>query len=499
MKKYLVFLCLFFICFCLYFNAFSNGFVFDDKALVVSNPLLKSPKPFSQIFRTGLYDFWAGPTAYDRMYRPLQVLTYWIDYQIWGLKPFGFRLTNILLHSFNAVLLYYLLSLIFKGNGLPGFVSILFFVHPLNSSVAVYISSRGDLLSSFFMLLSMVFFLKYIRKDEPRKIGSYALSLFAASAALLCRENAVILFSFIALIMVTEKVKPRDYRLVIPFVLVDIAYFSLRFCIFGSSGLFMHPEILSLPLRVVNFFNIVFRYLLLLFLPLGLHLFRGTPFILSPTAANAMVIWLGILLFAVIITKSRNNKAICFGVFWFLLGLVPVLFLLDGYPMFHQAMMAESWVYLPSAGFLILFTSLLGRFKNIRLIVLYVFVIFYGLLTVANNAYWNNDLLVHKRIVEYNPEPNPVRKDLIDDYLASGLYEDALREVKKFSSYCPATALSDMVWGNYYFATGQIAKAAESYTLVLSKSPGKNFFLYQRLNLCYKIMGKQKPLVKNAK
>ena len=487
------------VCFAIYFSALSNGFVFDDKALIVSNPLLKSPRQLSQIFKAGLYDFWAGPALYDRMYRPLQVLSYWMDYRIWGLRPFGFRLTNILLHLFNSILLYYLLSLIFKENKLPGFVSILFFIHPLNSSLAVYISSRGDLLSSFFMFLSMIIFLKYIRRDKERKIGLYALSLFTASAALLCRENAVILFLFIALIMLTEKVKTRDYRFVIPFILLNLAYFSLRFYIFGYSGLFMHPEILSFPLRVVNFFNIVFRYLWLLFLPLGLHLFRGTQFILKPAAANAMIIWAAVLLSAAIVIRSRKNKPVCFGIFWFLTGLLPVLFFLDGYPMFHQAMMAESWVYLSSTGFFILFFSLLSKFKNIGPVILCVFVIFYGLLSIANNAYWNNDLLVHKRIVEYNLEPNPVRKDLIDDYLAAGLYEDALREVKNFSSYCPAIALSDVVWGNYYFATGQITKAAESYALALRKSPGKNFFLYQRLNLCYKMMGKEKTLVNNAK
>jgi hypothetical protein len=296
----------------------------------------------------------------------------------------------------------------------------------------------------------------------------------------------VILFLFIALIMVTEKPKLRDYRLLVPFILLNLAYFSLRFCIFGYSGLFIHPEIFSFPLRLVNFLNIVFRYLSLLFLPLGLHLFRGTPFIVHPAAANAMAIWLGILLSAVMVIRSRKNKAVCFGVFWFLAGLVPVLFLLDGYPMFHQAMMAESWVYLSSAGFFILFFLLLDKFKNIGSIILYVFIIFYGLLSIANNTYWNNDLLVHKRIVEYNPEPNPVRKDLIDDYLAAGLHEDALREVKKFSQYCPATSFSDIVWGNYYFSVGRIDEALKSYTSALSKTGRKNFFLYYRLSLCYK-------------
>ena len=100
-----------------YAGSLGNNFVFDDKALVEHNPFIKSVKLLPGIFKMGIYDHCAGAGLFDRMYRPLQVISYWFDYRIWGLRPFGFRLTNILLHLANSVLLFYLyyrISLCYK-------------------------------------------------------------------------------------------------------------------------------------------------------------------------------------------------------------------------------------------------------------------------------------------------------------------------------------------------------------------------------------------------
>jgi protein O-mannosyl-transferase len=102
------------ICLGLYAGYLNNDFVFDDKVLVEQNPLIKSVSFMPRIFKTGIYDYWSGPQEYDRMYRPLQMLSYFFDYNLWGNHPAGFRFTNLLLHLFNALLVFYLLEQVFK-------------------------------------------------------------------------------------------------------------------------------------------------------------------------------------------------------------------------------------------------------------------------------------------------------------------------------------------------------------------------------------------------
>lgn len=86
-------LCLF--CFALYFNSLNNNFVSDDRVLIVQNPLIKSFKFLPLFFQKDIYAH-SGITAKmgGKMYRPLQLLTYSIDYKIWRFNPFGFHLSN---------------------------------------------------------------------------------------------------------------------------------------------------------------------------------------------------------------------------------------------------------------------------------------------------------------------------------------------------------------------------------------------------------------------
>ncbi|MBI5750153.1 MAG: hypothetical protein HZA00_13630 [Nitrospinae bacterium] len=91
----------------IYSNTLKNGFVYDDEVTVVNNTLIKNldnlPKLFSRT------DYFA--TSGEMSYRPVVTLTYFIDYAIYGLKPYGYHLTNLLLHAMNGVLLYIFLTL----------------------------------------------------------------------------------------------------------------------------------------------------------------------------------------------------------------------------------------------------------------------------------------------------------------------------------------------------------------------------------------------------
>ena len=85
-----------------YLNSFDNTFVWDDVVLIENNPLVKDWRHLPALF---ISDILPGPAA-GTYYRPLQMLSYGLDYQLWGLDPFGFHLTNLALHALCAVLFY---------------------------------------------------------------------------------------------------------------------------------------------------------------------------------------------------------------------------------------------------------------------------------------------------------------------------------------------------------------------------------------------------------
>ncbi|PIQ87692.1 MAG: hypothetical protein COV73_02835, partial [Candidatus Omnitrophica bacterium CG11_big_fil_rev_8_21_14_0_20_43_6] len=314
-----------------YFGYLNNGFVFDDKILVEANPLIKSARLLPDVFRTGIYEYWSGPQPYDRMYRPLQMLSYYLDYNFWGLHPAGFRFTNLILHLLNSILVFYLIWIIFKHLWLAQASSILFLVHPVQISTVAYISGRGDLLSAFFILAGCILFLKFLESSDYRL---YFLSILAAGFALLSRENAILIIYFLVLIgsvFARKKLKLKDLN---GFFILVLVYLAVRVIALGPSGIGIHPAYSKGLMGLVNFVNIIIRYILLLFWPRQLRMFHTTDFIDKLTLPILGLIIFGFILLAMIWILRRKKKlpihpCFKFGVFWFLLGLTPAGFFFD--------------------------------------------------------------------------------------------------------------------------------------------------------------------------
>ncbi len=104
------------------------------------------------------------------VYTPITTLSLAIDYQIWGLNPYGYKLTNLIIHTANAVLVYILLFILMKPVGSPlliaigaGIAAFLFSLHPVQVEIVVWVSQRRAVLSLFFTLLA---FLAHIRSSH---------------------------------------------------------------------------------------------------------------------------------------------------------------------------------------------------------------------------------------------------------------------------------------------------------------------------------------------
>ncbi|HBF35299.1 TPA: hypothetical protein DDW35_12130, partial [Candidatus Sumerlaeota bacterium] len=160
------------------YPVFTANFVWEDET-VLGSPQLHSA--------TGLADIWLKPGQSILLdYMPLTYTTHWVEYQLWGMKPLGYHVVNLLLHITNALLLLYLLRRI----SMPGalLIAALFAVHPMQVSSVAWIVQRKDLLYTFFYFLA---FLAWMRFNEKQSWQRYLLVLVLFTLSMLSKRMAI--------------------------------------------------------------------------------------------------------------------------------------------------------------------------------------------------------------------------------------------------------------------------------------------------------------------
>src|SRR6059036_2995739 len=135
-------------------------------------------------------------------YIPLTWMTFGLDYLLWGMNPLGYHLTNLLLHSANGVVFFFVVCRILaralpglseRGHALAvsaGVAALVFAIHPLRVESVAWATERRDVLSGLFYLLTILMYLR-AREREERGRGWYWLSVAAFVLALLSKSMVV--------------------------------------------------------------------------------------------------------------------------------------------------------------------------------------------------------------------------------------------------------------------------------------------------------------------
>lgn len=158
-----------------YLPALQAGFVWDDDDYVTRNRTLRN------VF--GLWQIWFEPRSIPQYY-PLVHTTFWLEYRLWGLEPFGYHAGNVLLHAANALLVWRIFSLL----ELPGALAaaLLFALHPVQVESVAWVTERKNTLSGFFYFLSAYLFLQFVGK-ESKQPWLYRWAVVSHVAALLSK------------------------------------------------------------------------------------------------------------------------------------------------------------------------------------------------------------------------------------------------------------------------------------------------------------------------
>ncbi|MGD0650693.1 MAG: tetratricopeptide repeat protein [Verrucomicrobiia bacterium] len=191
-----------------YLPALRGGFVFDDSVLLVEQPFVHAAD--------GLRRIWFTAEAPD--YYPVTWTAWWVQWLLWGAKPLGFHIVNVLLHALNAVLVALVLRrLDVRGSWIA---ALIFAVHPVNVAAVAWISEQKTTLSMLFFLMTVLAYLRFERGGQWRwyatSVGCYLLSLLAKPAAVMW---PVVLLGLA--LWKSRRVTRRDLGCCLPFVVLS--------------------------------------------------------------------------------------------------------------------------------------------------------------------------------------------------------------------------------------------------------------------------------------
>ncbi|MBI2091316.1 MAG: hypothetical protein HYT78_21690, partial [Deltaproteobacteria bacterium] len=174
--------------------------VADDYQTLVDNPRYRG-LGWTQLS-------WMFTTFYMGHYQPLSWVTFSLDYLMWGMEPWGYHLTNLLLHAGNS-LLFYFVAVRLLSLGLPqvasqrdftlsvaaGFASLVFSIHPLRVESVPWATERRDVLSSLFLLWTVLCYLRAtaVSSAGRARIWCTVAAMAVFSLSLLSKASGIVL------------------------------------------------------------------------------------------------------------------------------------------------------------------------------------------------------------------------------------------------------------------------------------------------------------------
>ncbi len=360
-KVFLISLCLIIVIIVPYWQVISFDFVgYDDQEYVTENSKVQKGLTVE-----GLK--WAFTTFHSANWHPITWLSHMLDCEFYGLNPTGHHWTNVEFHIANTLLLFFILQYMTRSIWRSALVAALFALHPLHVESVAWVAERKDVLSTFFLLLTILAYLRYIEKQV---LIRYFMILLFFILGLMSKPMLVTL-PFVLLLLDFWPLKRFQFKndlqsdsvtffgfqgflrlflekilLVIPVVISC----SLTFLAQKNSEAVKPLESLPLIDRISNALVSYVTYALKTIWPNNLAIFYPHP-------GNTLPAWQIIgaaLLIAVAIFLSihtlKKYPYIIVGLFWYLGTLVPVI----GLVQVGDQAMADRYTYIPLIGLFII-------------------------------------------------------------------------------------------------------------------------------------------------
>ena len=399
----------------------SNGFTnWDDQFYITSNPMLLDPD-WNAIFTRPLM----------ANYHPLTVFTLALNFQLSNLSPFSYHLVNWLLHVLNTGLVFFLTYRLSNRNHWVGLITALLFgLHPMHVESVAWASERKDVLYTFFFLLALLSYLKYIQHPDAKKyimvVLFFILSLLSKPAAVTLPLVLLLMDAFMGRSLKDSKVWLEK----IPFFVLSIVFGLLAIKFQHQSQAIIAPEIYPFWQKVIFSVYGFGEYVKRFFWPFPMSAIHPFP----EAGMIPASFYVGFLVSVLTIVGTwlfRKKKYVWFGVGFYAVNVALVLQLLT----FGHAIIAERYTYVPYIGIgfwlaMAWATSNLSEgIKRGMLIVVLGFCGFMGISAFQQIKVWKNSGALWSHAIETYPNSYMARTNRAQ-YLSAkeGKYEEALAD-----------------------------------------------------------------------
>ncbi|MBM4053285.1 MAG: tetratricopeptide repeat protein [Planctomycetes bacterium] len=476
----------------LYLNSLQNDFVYDDAYIIKENNFITSLSNFPKLFNKD-YFYVSGELSY----RPVVTITYFFDYLLWNLKPFGYHLTNILFHTINIFLFYIFAKSIFRNARQSFLATLLYLSHPILTETVNAICYREDILASLFFLLSFIFFLKvkniHYHQSNKRFLAFYILSCLTYLIALFSKEMAITL----PILLVTFDciVFPQSENTSIPFIkkttrfllfysgyiFITVFYGCIRFFVLKNTL----KTIEVYPVHCIPMVKIVAYYLKLHFIPFPLNADYYIPKTAHLDISFFIASLLIVCMILIVIRCIRKNAFITFFILWCFISLLPVLGIIP-----IGNIIAERYLYIPAIGFCCAISYLFMNEKLRKpLVIFYICIILcFQIGILHRNRIWRNDTTLWFHTFQREPKSARACSNLGNAYYNNKRYEEAIGLYKKALTLEFSYPFIHFNLGTAYEKMGKIDDAIEEYKASISNL-NDNMLAYNSLAVIYDKQG----------
>ncbi len=383
----------------------------DDNAYITENRHVQSGLTLEGVA-------WAFTTIHAGHWIPLTWLSHMLDCQLYGLNPSGHHLTNLVFHIASALLLFLVLERMTGALWRSAFVAALFALHPLHVESVAWAAERKDVLSTFFWMLTMWTYIRYI--ERPR-LNRYLLALLFFTLGLLSKPMLVTL-PFVLLLLdywplgrfhfgrlsgdrkshTSKSSDTGDQKSIVlrlirekaPFFVLCAISSILTIFATQKAGALVSLESYALGSRIANALVSYVRYIEKMVWPR--HLTVLYPY------QEMLPIWKvlgsGLLLVCIsllVIRAARKLPYLVVGWFWYLGTLIPVIGIVQAGP---QAL-ADRFTYVPLIGLFIMMAwgvpDILAGWRFRKVVLSVSTGLLLSLLMIVTNLqlkHWQNDI-----------------------------------------------------------------------------------------------------------
>ncbi|MBI91766.1 MAG: hypothetical protein CME05_00945 [Gemmatimonadaceae bacterium] len=456
----------------LFANTFDNGFVYDDSHSIADNERLRD---WQQI-----PSFFVDPGAFSvmpeaRMYRPLLLTTYAINYAIDGAA--GFHVVNAILHAVVVLLFYCVMRRFGFSDHVSLMSALLFAVHPIVTEPVNYVSSRSSSLVTLSMLGAMLTLLAPARAGQAYRLTGWTL------LAVLTKATGVIIIPIVGWHLLLSGQRHRWQLLVGPTIVV-VMYVVGTASIIGKaigSPVRDHVSQWLTQVKALSF------YLQSMVMPT--HLSIEPQFSISASVADATVLVATVFCFSGLVLFWRHRRGaqhLAFGGGWVLLALAPTLVV----PL--NVLVNEHRLYPALPGFLLCAGWFLEKMRQRTSRYgpwFFAGVVLLVLLTWQRNQVWASPISIWEAAIEQGPQMARPHVNLGKAHLEQERFEEAIRFTRRGLDLNPALARGHYNIATAYLHLARHEQAIAGFQRALELDPAL-LEAWNNLGNVYKEMGR---------